>query len=84
MSLDFILLLLLELCHVEAFVNDFGDGADLRAELVLDPVQGESVVVRDEVEGGGVAQAMMHQPPPPSSVVVSFPSPIFPMYLVIQ
>ena len=58
MSLDFLFVLLLELCHIEAFVDDFGDGADLRAELVLDPVQGEAVVVRDEVEGDSeVAEA---------------------------
>jgi len=58
MSLDFLLLLLLELCDVEALVDDLGDGADLRAELVLDPVQGEAVVVRDEVEGDAeVAEA---------------------------
>ena len=58
MSLDFLLLLLLELCDVEALVNHLGDGADLRAELVLDPVQGEAVVVRDEVEGDAeVAEA---------------------------
>ena len=51
MSLDFLLLLLLELCDVEALVDHLGDGADLRAELVLDSVQGEVVVVRNEVEG---------------------------------
>ena len=58
MSLDFLLLLLLELCDVEALVDHLGDGADLRAELVLDSVQGEAVVVRDEVEGDAeVAEA---------------------------
>ena len=51
MSLDFLLLLLLELCDVEALVDHLGDGADLRAELVLDSVQGEAVVVCNEVEG---------------------------------
>ena len=58
MSLDFLLLLLLELRDVEALVDHLGDGADLRAELVLDSVQGEAVVVRDEVEGDAeVAEA---------------------------
>ena len=51
MSLDFLLLLLLELGDVEALVDHLGDGADLRAELVLDSVQGEAVVVRNEVKG---------------------------------
>ena len=59
MSLDFLLLVLLELRHVEALVDDLGDGPDLRAELVLDSVEGEAVVVRDEVEGDAeVAEQM--------------------------
>ena len=28
-----------------------GDGADLCAELLLDPVQGEAIVVGDQVDG---------------------------------
>ena len=46
-----LLLLLVELGHVEALVNDLRDGLDLRAQLGLDPVQGEAVVVGDEVDG---------------------------------
>ena len=41
----------MELRHVEALVDDLGDRPDLRAELLLDPVQGEAVVVGDEVDG---------------------------------
>ena len=41
----------MELRHVEALVDDLGDGPDLRAELLLDPVQGEAVVVGNEVDG---------------------------------
>ena len=51
MSLDFLLLLLLELRYVEALVDHLGDGADLRAELVLDSMQREAVIVRNEVKG---------------------------------
>ena len=48
--LELIFLLLLELCHIQALVDDFGDGANFRAELVLYPVEREAVVIRDEVE----------------------------------
>lgn len=44
-------LLLVELSHVEGFVDDLGDGADLCAELLLDPVQGEAIVVGDQIDG---------------------------------
>lgn len=46
-----VLVLFLELGHVERFIDDLGNGLDLRAQLVLDAVQGKSVLVRDEVNG---------------------------------
>ena len=49
--LELIFLLLLELCHIQALVDDFWDGANFRAEFVFYPVQREAVVICDEVEG---------------------------------
>ena len=37
--------------HVERRVNHLGDRLDLRAQLALDTVQTEAVLVRDEVDG---------------------------------
>jgi len=42
---------LLELCDVERLVNLFRNRLDLCAQFLLDAMQGESVVVRDEVDG---------------------------------
>jgi len=39
-----------ELGHVQGLVDDLGDGADLCAQLLLDPVEGEPVVVGDQVD----------------------------------
>jgi len=44
-----LLLLLVELGDVERLVDVPGDGLDLGAELLLDPVQGEPVVVGDRL-----------------------------------
>lgn len=44
--------------HVERGVDDLGDGLDLGAQLLLDAVQREAVLVRDEVDGDAeVAEA---------------------------
>ena len=40
----------MELSDVEAFVDVPGDGLDLCAQLLLDPVQSKSVVVGDQVD----------------------------------
>ena len=40
----------MELRDVKALVNHLGDGPDLGPELLLDPVQGEPVVVGDQVD----------------------------------
>ena len=45
-----LLLLLVELSDVEAFVDVSGDGLDLCAQLLLDPVQSKSVVIGDQVD----------------------------------
>ena len=45
-----LLLLLVELSDVEAFVDVPGDGLDLCAQLLLDPVQSKSVVIGDQVD----------------------------------
>ena len=45
-----LLLLLVELGDVEALVDVPGDGLDLCAQLLLDPVQSKSVVVGDQVD----------------------------------
>lgn len=37
--------------HVQRRVDDLGDGLDLRAQLLLDAVQREPVLVRDQVDG---------------------------------
>lgn len=37
--------------HVEALVDDARDGLDLGAELLLDALQVEAVIVRDQVDG---------------------------------
>lgn len=37
--------------HVQRRVDDLGDGLDLRAQLLLDAVQGEPVLVGDQVDG---------------------------------
>lgn len=37
--------------HVQRRVNHLGDGLDLRAELLLNAVQGKAVLVRDQVNG---------------------------------
>ena len=41
----------MELGHVEGLVDVPGDGFDLRAQLLLDSVEGESVIVGDQVDG---------------------------------
>ena len=41
----------MELCDVEALVDDLGDGSDLSAQLLFDPVEGKAIVVSDEVDG---------------------------------
>ena len=41
----------MELGHVEGLVDIPGDGFDLRAQLLLDSVEGESVIVGDQVDG---------------------------------
>ncbi len=46
-----VFLLLVELGHVEALVDDLGDGLNLGAELLLDAVEDEAVVIRDEADG---------------------------------
>ena len=46
-----LLLFLVELCHVEALVDDFRDRPDLRAQLLLDPVKGEAILVGNQVDG---------------------------------
>ena len=45
------LLVHLELGDVERLVDDLRDGLDLRAQLLLDAVKGEPVVVGDQVDG---------------------------------
>ena len=52
MSLSSLLLLLLlvELGNVEALVDVPGDGLDLCAQLLLDPVKSEPVVIGDQVD----------------------------------
>ena len=45
-----LLLLLVELGDVEAFVDVPGDGLNLCAQLLLDPVQSKSVVIGDQVD----------------------------------
>jgi len=47
----FILLLLVELRHVQGFVNVPWDWSDFSAQLLLNSVEGESVVVGDQVDG---------------------------------
>jgi len=42
---------LMELGNVQGFINHLRDWLDLCAELLFDPVQGEPVVVGDEVNG---------------------------------
>ena len=37
--------------HIEALVDDARDGLDLRPELLLDALQIEAVVVRNQVDG---------------------------------
>ena len=46
-----LLLLLMELGDVEALVDVPGDGLDLGAQLRLDPVKRESVIIGDQVDG---------------------------------
>ena len=46
-----LLLLLMELGDVEALVDVPGDGLDLSAQLRLDPVKRESVIIGDQVDG---------------------------------
>ena len=46
-----LLLLLVELGDVEALVDVPGDGLDLCAQLRLDPVERESVIIGDQVDG---------------------------------
>ena len=41
----------MELGHVEGLVDVPGDRFDLRAQLLLDSVEGESVIVGDQVDG---------------------------------
>ena len=41
----------MELGHVEGLVDIPGDGFDLCAQLLLDSVEGESVIVGDQVDG---------------------------------
>uniref|UniRef100_A0A6B0UWV9 Putative secreted protein n=1 Tax=Ixodes ricinus TaxID=34613 RepID=A0A6B0UWV9_IXORI len=48
----------LQVCHIEVLVDDLGDGLDLCAQLLLNAVQGEAVVVGDQVDGDAqVAEA---------------------------
>merc|ERR1719509_406507 len=42
---------LVELSHVERFVDDLGDGSDLCPQLLLNPVQGETIVVGYQIDG---------------------------------
>ena len=41
----------MELGHVEGLIDVPGDRFDLRAQLLLDSVEGESVIVGDQVDG---------------------------------
>ena len=47
----FVFLFLAELRDVEWLVDHLWDGLDLRAQLLLDAVQGEAIVVSDQVDG---------------------------------
>jgi len=40
-----------ELSHVERFIDDLGDGSDLCPQLLLNPVQGETIVVGYQIDG---------------------------------
>lgn len=60
-----LLLLLVELRDVQRLVDVPGDGLDLGSELLLDPVQGEPVVVGDQVDG----HAQVTEPAAPSDPV---------------
>lgn len=44
-------LLLMELGHVQGLVDDFGNGSNLGAQLLFNPVQGVAVFIGDEVDG---------------------------------
>ena len=47
----FVFLFLAELRDIEGFVDHLWDGLDLCAQLLLDAVQGEAIVVSDQVDG---------------------------------
>lgn len=49
--LDLLSALAVVLGHIQALVDDSGDGFDLRPELLLDSFKVEAIVVRDEVDG---------------------------------
>ena len=51
--------------HIERRVNHLGDRLDLGAQLALDAVQAEAVLVRDEVDG----DAEVAEPPRPADPV---------------
>jgi len=46
-----LILLLVELCHVQRFVDVPRDWLDLSSQLLLDPVESEPVIVGNEVDG---------------------------------
>lgn len=50
-QLDLLAGLAVELGHVEALVDDAGDGLYVGAQLLLDALQVEAVIVRDQVDG---------------------------------
>jgi len=64
-KLAFLILLLLVLCHIQRFVDVPRDRFNLRAEFSLNSVEGESVVVGDQVDGN----TKMPKPSTPSDPV---------------